>query len=109
MYPLSKQATVVTNTDKLRKTAPDVATAFRGLREAADSYGPLEAKYRELLLLAGFATTRNEDAFRLHCTRATQAGASLAEIEQTVILLLGTSLGLAPTVEALEWALDELL
>jgi hypothetical protein len=32
----------------------------------------------------------------------------LAEIEQTVILLLGTSLGLAPTVAALEWAHDEL-
>jgi alkylhydroperoxidase/carboxymuconolactone decarboxylase family protein YurZ len=108
MYPLSKQERIITNTEKLRGTAPDVASAFRALREAADAYGPLEAKHRELILLAGFAATRTEDAFRVHCTRAAEAGASLAEIEQTVILLLGTSLGLAPAVEALGWAHDEL-
>ena len=107
-YPLSKQDAFVSNLDRLRETAPDVATAFRGLRVAADAFGPLDAKQRELTLLTGFAATRNEGGFRVHCTRAAEAGASLAEIEQVVILLLGTSLGLAPAVEALAWAHDEL-
>ena len=95
-YPLSKQDTFVSNLDRLREMAPDVATAFRGLRVAADALGPLDAKQRELTLLTGFAATRNEGGFRVHCTRAIEAGASVAEIEQVVILLLGTSLGLAP-------------
>ena len=107
-YPLSKQPNFVSNLDRLRETAPDVATAFRSLREAADAFGPLDAKQRELTLLTGFAATRNEGGFRVHCTRAKQAGASLAEIEQIVLLLLGTTLGLAPAVEALSWAHDEL-
>lgn len=108
-YPLSKQDTFVSNSERLRETAPEVAAAFRQLRLAADSYGTLDAKLRELVLLTGFAATKNEGGFRVHCTRAVQAGATLAEIEHVVILLLGTSIGLAPAVEAIEWAHDELL
>ncbi len=108
MYPLSKQDNFVSNLDRLRETAPDVATAFRGLRVAQDAYGTLEPKQRELCLLAGFAATRNEGGFRVHCARATQAGATLVEIEQVVLLMLGTTLGLVPVVEALSWAHDEL-
>ncbi|MGU3438208.1 carboxymuconolactone decarboxylase family protein [Actinomycetes bacterium M1A6_2h] len=107
-YPLSKQEVFVSNLDRLRETAPDVADAFRGLRVAADAYGTLDAKHRELSLLVGFAVTRNEGGFRVHCTRATEAGASVQEIEQVVILQLGTNLGLVPVVEALSWAHDEL-
>lgn len=107
-YPLSKQETFVSNLDRLREVAPDVATAFRALRVAADKAGPLDAKQIELTLLAGFAATGNEGGFRVHCTRLVQAGGSIAEIEQLVILLLGTSIGLAPAVAALGWAHDEL-
>ncbi len=107
-YPLSKHDHIVTNTERLREIAPDVATAFRGLREAADAYGPLDAKQIELTLLAGFAATENEGGFRVHCSRAIEAGATLQEIEQVVILLLGTTLGLAPAVQTLGWVHDEL-
>ena len=107
-YPLSKQDEFVSFVDRLRDTAPEVATAFRGIRLAADAHGPLDAKQRELTLLAGFAATRNEGGFRVHCTRAKETGATVAEIEQVVILLLGTSLGLVPVVEALAWLHDEL-
>src|SRR5690349_251390 len=108
MYPLSKQDTFVSNLDRIRTVSPDVATAFRGLRKAIDSAGPLDAKQRELVLLAGFAATRNEGGFRVHCTRAVQAGASLPEVEHVVLMMLGTSLGLAPTVDVLRWAHEEL-
>jgi alkylhydroperoxidase/carboxymuconolactone decarboxylase family protein YurZ len=104
---LTEQEIARSNIDKLRSASPSVASAFRSLREAADAVGPLEPKHRELTLLAGFAVTRNESGFRAHCKRATSAGASLEEIQQTVILLLGTSIGLVPVVEALDWALDE--
>jgi alkylhydroperoxidase/carboxymuconolactone decarboxylase family protein YurZ len=108
VYPLSKQDTFVSFLDRLREVAPEVATAFRGVRQATDAAGPLDAKQRELILLAGFAATRNEGGFRVHCTRARQAGATLEEVHQTVLLLLGTSLGLVPVVDALRWAADEL-
>lgn len=107
-YPLSQQGSFVSNLDRLREVAPDVATAFRGVRVAADAFGPLDDKQRELILLTGFASTRNEGGFRVHCTRAVEAGATLAEIQHLVVLLLGTTLGLAPAVEALSWASDEL-
>ena len=107
-YPLRMQVEFITFNDSLRELAPEVSTALRGLREAADAHGPLDAKQRELTLLTGFAATRNEGGFRVHCTRASQAGASLREIQQVVILLLGTCLGLVPVVEALAWLHDEL-
>jgi len=107
VYPLSKQDPFISNLERLREVAPDVATAFRGIREASDASGPLDPKQRELCLLAGFAATRNEGGFRVHCTRARQAGASDEEIRQVVLLMLGTSLGLVPVVEALSWAADE--
>jgi alkylhydroperoxidase/carboxymuconolactone decarboxylase family protein YurZ len=107
-YPLSKQPVFVSNLDRLRETAPGLADAFRALRVAADDAGPLDAKQRELSLLVGFAVSRNEGGFRVHCTRARQAGADLGEIEHAVLLQLGTNLGLVPVVEALAWAHDEL-
>jgi alkylhydroperoxidase/carboxymuconolactone decarboxylase family protein YurZ len=107
-YPLSKQQPFVSNLDRLREVSPEVATAFRGIRNAVDIAGPLGAKQRELCLLAGFAATRNEGGFRVHCTRAAQAGATLEEIQHAVLLMLGTSQGLVPVVEALSWAHDEL-
>ena len=107
-YPLSKQDELVTFSQRLREIAPEVATALRELRVAADAHGPLDAKQRELIMLAGFAATRNEGGFRVHCSRAREAGAAVIELEQTVILLLGTSLGLFPVFEALTWLHDEL-
>ena len=107
-YPISKQDDFVSNLDRLREVSPELATAFRGLRVAADAHSSLDAKQREFCLLAGFAVGRNEGGFRVHCTRAAEAGATVPELEQLVLLLLGTSLGLAPTVETLTWLHDEL-
>jgi alkylhydroperoxidase/carboxymuconolactone decarboxylase family protein YurZ len=108
VYPLSKQENFVTNVDQLEEISEDVGTAYRALRKAIDAYGTLDDKQRHLCLLAGFAATRNEGGFRVHCTRAKEAGASLADVEQTVLLMLGTSLGVAPVIDALQWARDEL-
>ncbi len=108
VYPLTKQESPVTNLTRLREVSPALADAFRGLRVVADAHATLDTKQRELCLIAGFAAGRNEGGFRVHCTRAREAGASVAEIEQVVLLMLGTSLGLAPTVELLVWLHEEL-
>ena len=63
MYPLSKQDTFVSNIDRLGETSPAVADAFRRIRVAADEYGPLDPKQRELCLLAGFAATKAASGF----------------------------------------------
>jgi len=70
----------------------------------------LEAKQPELCLLAGFAATRNEGGgFRVHCTLVTQAGATVQDVEQVVILMLGTSRGVVPVARRSPGAHDELL
>ena len=107
-YPLSKQETVISNSERLREISPQTADAFRALRGAVSDHATLTAREQELILLAGFAAGRNEGGFRVHCLRAAAEGASLSELEQAVLLMLGTSLGLAPTVETLSWLHDEL-
>ena len=98
----------MSNLDRLREVAarcrdriPRAPCGRRRLRTARRQAARAD-------LLTGFAATRNEGGFRVHCTRAVEAGATLAEIEHVVLLMLGTSLGLAPAVEALHWAQDEL-
>jgi len=108
VYPLSKQQPFVSNSQRLREVSPALADAFSALRTAADTHATLDAKQRELCLLAGFAATKNQGGFRVHCTRAIEAGATVPELEQVVLLMLGTTLGLAPTVEELIWLHDEL-
>ena len=107
--PSASRTSFVSYLDRLRETGARRRDGLpRAARTAADALGPLDAKQRELTLLTGFAATRNEGGFRVHCTRAIEAGATPGEMEQVVILLLGTSLGLVPVVEALAWLHDEL-
>jgi alkylhydroperoxidase/carboxymuconolactone decarboxylase family protein YurZ len=108
-YPLSKQDRIVGNSERLRELSPSAADAFKVLREAAMGHSTLSLREQELILMAGFAAGRNEGGFRVHCLRAADEGVALAELEQAVLLMLGTSLGLAPTVETLIWLHDELM
>jgi alkylhydroperoxidase/carboxymuconolactone decarboxylase family protein YurZ len=107
-YPLSKQQKLVANSERLREISPEAADAFWGLRRAANGHSTLTAREQELILLAGFAAGHNEGGFRVHCLRAAAEGVTLVELEQVVLLMLGTSLGLAPVVETLSWLHDEL-
>ena len=107
-YPLSMQRSVVSDLDRLRQICPAAADGVLALRAPARSYSTLRPRERELALLAGFAAGRNEGGFRVHCLRAQDEGVTLPELEQVVLLMLGTSLALAPTVETLTWLHDEL-
>ena len=42
MYPLSKQETFTTNVDQLEEISLEAGSAYRALRKAIDSYGPLD-------------------------------------------------------------------
>lgn len=108
MTPNGEHRPLITNLDRLRDYSPEIADAYRSLRGAIDGYAESEDKQRQLVMLAGFAATLNEGGFRVHCNRAVAAGATIAEIEQAVLLMLGTSLGLATTIDVLGWLRDEL-
>jgi alkylhydroperoxidase/carboxymuconolactone decarboxylase family protein YurZ len=108
VYPLSKQATVVGNSQRLKEVSPALADAFWVLRNAANAHATLSARERELVFVAAFAGSFNEGGFRVHINHAHKAGVSVQELEQVVLLMLGTSLGLAPTVQLLAWLHEEL-
>lgn len=106
-YPLSEQERVVGNSERLVEISPAVADAFMGLRRAVDDHSTLSRREQELVLLAGFAAARNEGGFRVHCHRAAAAGIERGELEQLVMLMLGTNLGIAPMVQTLAWLHEE--
>jgi alkylhydroperoxidase/carboxymuconolactone decarboxylase family protein YurZ len=108
LYPLSKQPTFTSNSQRLKEVSPPLAEAFWQLRHAANAHSTLSDRERELIFIAGFAASMNEGGFRVHLTAARKVGASVAELEQLVLLMLGTSLGLAPTVQLLVWLHEEL-
>ena len=106
-YPLSQQTELVSNIERLAEFSPAAAAGFEALRAPARSHSTLTEREKQLILLAGFAATKNEGGFRVHCLRARDEGVTRQELEQLVLLMLGTSLGLAPTVECLFWLDDE--
>ena len=87
----------------LRETAPEVAEAFVAMRGAIDASGPLDEKVRSLVACAAFVATNNEAGFRSHAHRAVAAGATRAELVQTILITLGFTQGIAPVAQALGW------
>lgn len=77
--------------------------AYEALGAAAAGAGPLDAKTRELIKLGMAAASKSESAVHSHTHRALEAGATVEEIEQTVILA-ATTLGFPTMMTALTWA-----
>ena len=90
----------------LREAAPEVADAFLAMRAAIEVQGPLDAKLRSLIVCGAFVATNNEAGFRSHYRRALTAGASRAEVQQTILLALGFTQGIAHVAEAITWMDD---
>lgn len=90
--------------DRLRAISPDVADRFNAMRKAIEEAGPLDAKHRELIMLAGFTTARIEGGFKTHCGRALAAGATPDEVRQAALLTLAATQGVGPVADALRWA-----
>lgn len=90
--------------ERVRQASTKTAEEFLALRAAIEEAGPLERKYRELINLSAFTTARIEGAFKVHCGRAFDAGATLEEVHQAVLLTLAATSGIGPVADALRWA-----
>lgn len=77
--------------------------AYDQLGAAAADAGPLEQKMRELIKLGMAAAVRSESAVHSHIHRALEAGASVAEIEHTILLGV-TTLDFPTMMAARTWA-----
>ena len=86
---------------------PQLGEAHESIAKAVDSYGPLDAKTRELIKVGLSVGAGLESATRSHVRRAMQNGATEAEIEQAVLLAYNTC-GFPRTVMAWQWARQQI-
>lgn len=86
---------------------PELGEAHEGIAKAVESYGPLDAKTCELIKIGISIGAGLESATRSHVRRAMQHGATEAEVEQAVLLLMNTC-GFPRTVMAWQWARQQI-
>ena len=82
---------------------PKLSEAYEELGVAASESGPLSTKVRELIKTGMAAARGSESAVHSHVHRALEAGASVAEIEHTIVLGI-TTMGFPTMMAALTWA-----
>ena len=82
---------------------PAIGEAHEAVARAVDELGPLDRKTCELVKIGIAAAAGQETATRSHVRRAVEQGASTAEIEQTILLLVNTC-GFPRAVAAWQWA-----
>ncbi len=82
---------------------PALGKAHEDVAKAVDAAGPIDPKHRELIKMGICMGAGLESAFRSHVRRAMQHDASVAEIEQTVLMSMNTC-GFPRTVAAWQWA-----
>ncbi len=99
MYELPKRF------EKFQKEFPEAAAAYEKLGEIIHSSGPLNEKTRALIKIAISTGARLEGAVHSHTRKAIEAGCTVDEIKQTVLLALPT-IGLPSTMAAMSWVED---
>ncbi len=82
---------------------PDLWKAYESLGATASQAGPLEVIVRELVKLAMASAKQSESAVKSHTHRALEAGATVDEIQHTVLLGI-TTIGFPAMMAALSWA-----
>ena len=92
---------------ELAKNFPGVIAAVETLGAAIREAGPISEKTAELIQLAGAAASQLEGSVHSHTRRALKAGATKAEILQTLVLLIST-IGFPKASAAIMWAQDVL-
>jgi AhpD family alkylhydroperoxidase len=86
---------------------PALGEAHDLVARAVEAAGPLDRKTCELVKIGLSIGAGLESAVRSHVRKATAAGATVAEIEQTVLLAMNTC-GLPRTVAAWQWAWQQI-
>jgi alkylhydroperoxidase/carboxymuconolactone decarboxylase family protein YurZ len=82
---------------------PALANAHDAMTDAAFDAGPLDEKACSLIKIGISLGAGLESAVKSHVRRASEAGASPAEIEQAILLAM-TTVGFPRTVAAWSWA-----
>jgi alkylhydroperoxidase/carboxymuconolactone decarboxylase family protein YurZ len=86
---------------------PRLGELHEKVGKAVDKIGPLDPKTRELIKIGICTGSRQESALKSHVRRALCEGATLAEIEQTIMFAMNTC-GFPTTVAAWRWASEQL-
>ena len=89
----------------LKQQYPDLLDAHAALGQLAKDAGPLDDRQGQLIQLAAAVAARSEGAVHSHTRRALAAGATPAEINHAIILLIST-VGFPSVSAGLSWAAD---
>ena len=82
---------------------PQLGQAHGKVAKTVEQVGPLDAKQCALVKIGICVGAGLESALRSHVRRAMQHGATIEEIEQTILLAMNT-VGFPKTVAAWSWA-----
>lgn len=86
---------------------PTIGAAHETIAHAVDQVGPLDRKTCELIKIGISLGAGLESATKSHVRRALEQGASVAEIEQAILLGMNTR-GFPATVAAWQWAWEQI-
>jgi 4-carboxymuconolactone decarboxylase len=86
---------------------PALGIAHEQVAKAVDSAGPMDRKSCELIKIGICIGAGLESALRSHVRRAMQQGATIEEVEQTILLAMNTC-GFPRTVAAWQWAWQQI-
>lgn len=91
---------------KLTEKFPAVMAAVENLGTTVRDAGPIDKKTSELIQLGVAAASQSTGSVHSHARRALQAGATMEEIQHTLLLLIST-IGFPKVAAALSW-IDEM-
>lgn len=85
---------------------PELGQAHERVAQIVDKVGPMDARQCALVKIGICLGAGLESALRSHVRRALQHGATVAEIEQAILLGMNT-VGFPRTVAAWSWAQEQ--
>ena len=85
------------------RTFPEVTQAYRSMKSAYGTAGPLDEKTKQLIQVAIMVSIGSEGGTRDHTGFALDAGAKPDEVRQAILLVLGPA-GMSRTSAGIAWA-----
>jgi 4-carboxymuconolactone decarboxylase len=92
---------------RLQKRFPEVLAAVQNLGSTIRVAGPIDNKTAELIQLGVAAAAGSIGSVQSHARRALKAGATVEELEHTLVLLIST-VGFPKVAAALAWIQETL-
>ena len=91
---------------KIRDSPPQIIAQLEALGQSVAQAGPISRKDGHLIQLAAAAAIQSEGSVHSHARRALEAGASIQEIEHSLLLLVSV-IGFPRVAAALSWISDD--